>query len=59
MRLDDVLEVFHLLRPGVRVRGRVREVYPISCSVEIPTERERDMLSEVLLDIYQVGQSVS
>ena len=51
----DELEIFHVLRPGVRVKGRVTESYPINCSVEVPTEEDRKKLIETLLDIYQVG----
>ena len=49
----DELELFHILRPGIRVRGKVCQSHPLNSMVEIVGEG-RLKLSEVVMDIYQV-----
>jgi len=50
------MEMFHVLRPGVRVRGVVKETNPISCSIEMRLQSDRNKLKETLADIYRVRE---
>ena len=51
------MEMFHVLRPGERVKGVIKESHPISCSVTLPLDEERRKLKEILSEIYKVGNS--
>ncbi len=51
----DQIDVFHVLRPGIRVRGVVKESYPISCSVMIKLDEERKKLQNVLAEVYKAS----
>ena len=55
MILGDEMELFHLLRPNVRVKGKVSQSQPLNCVVDIERDEERERLSRVLKDIYQVN----
>lgn len=50
----DEMEVFHLLRPGVRVRATVMQSQPLSCQLEIKNEEAKKKLARAVTDIYQV-----
>ena len=51
------MEMFHVLRPGERVKGVIKESHPISCSVTLPLDEERRKLKDILSEIYKVGNS--
>ena len=53
----DELEIFHVLRPEVRVSGRVAKAYQLSSIAEV-TEKDRERFHQVLGDIYEVSNSV-
>ena len=50
----DQLEIFHVLRPGVRVGGRVSEAYQLHSLAVVDEGEGRSKVQEVLDDLYQV-----
>ena len=57
--LGDQLEIFHVLRPSVRVSGIVTRAHQLDCTAKVLDERHgKAKLNEVLNEIYQVGHNV-
>ena len=53
--VNDQVEVYHMLRPSLKARGRITRAHQLDCSVEVVEGEERRKLVEVLDAIYQVS----
>ena len=55
--LNDHVEVYHILRPSVKARGRVVRAHQLDCTVEVMEGGEKRKLLEVIDAVYQVSMS--
>ena len=51
----DQLEIFHVLRPGIRMGGRVTEAYQLHSLAVVDEGEGWSKLHEVLNSLYQVS----
>ena len=51
----DELEIFHILRPEVRVKGRITKAYQLSSIAEVD-EKDVQKFHQVLHNIYEVSK---
>ena len=52
----DELEIFHILRPEVRVKGRITKAYQLSSIAEVD-EKDIQKFHQVLHNIYEVSKA--
>ena len=50
----DILEVFHLLRPGFKVQATVSQSQPLNCEVIIKDKEILKKFREEVEEIYEV-----
>ncbi len=50
----DVLEVFHVLRPGFKVRATVSQSQPLNAIIEIKDEETLRKFKDTVKELYQV-----
>ena len=50
----DILEIFHILCPGFKVRATVVQSQPLNCEVEIKDEGILKKFREEVEEIYEV-----
>ena len=53
--VNDQVEVYHMLCPSVKARGRITRAHQLDCTVEVVEGEEKRKLVDVLDAVYRVS----